>query len=539
MFIRNLFCLSVLTCLLSIDAHAQSMFDNFEGNGNITTWTGDDCAINTSFNNPFIDSSNASSKVLSYSDNGGLYSNVRYDWSKNFNLAENSVFTLKIYIPSSGLTGSQNLQISLKLQDGKIPEPWSTQSEIIKPLIANQWQTVSFDFAKDNYINLNGGSLPPIQRGDFNRIVLQVNGENNTDKVIAYIDDFNYSFSKYVNSRFTTLVWSDEFNSNGNLDTNKWYHQTLLPNGGSWFNGEIQHYTNRTANTNQHNGRLNIIAKKENFTDQGINKSYTSARLNSKIAFKYGRLEFRAKLPTGVGTWPALWLLGKNIDENGAYWDNKGFGTTPWPACGEIDVMEHWGQNQNYVQSAMHTPSSYGGTVNLGGQTIPTASSAFHVYAVEWTEDKMVFTVDSVKHYTYQPAERNASTWPFDAEQYILMNFAIQGNISNNFTQDTLEIDYVRLYQDQKSSITERLIHQPEFYPNPVKDQLSIKCGNGTDEFSHITIYSSDGCEISSDDILSDNGLIVINNLSSLNTGIYCLQYTFSGHTYNFTFVKE
>ena len=119
------------------------------------------------------------------------------------------------------------------------------------------------------------------------------------------------------------------------------------------------------------------------------------------------------------------------------------------------------------------------------------------------------------------------------------MNFAIQGNISNNFTQDTLEIDYVRLYQDQKSSITERLIHQPEFYPNPVKDQLSIKCGNGADEFSHITIYSSDGCEISSDDILSDNGLIVINNLSSLNTGIYCLQYTFSGHTYNFTFVKE
>lgn len=539
MFMRNLFCLSVLLCVLSSNSHAQSMFDNFEGNGNITTWQGDDCAINTSFNNPFIDSSNASSKVLSYSDNGGLYANVRYDWSRNFNLAENSVFTLKIYIPSSGLTGSQKLQISLKLQDGKIPEPWSTQSEIIKPLIANQWQTVSFDFSKDNYINLNGGSLPPIQRGDFNRIVIQVNGENNTDKVIAYIDDFNYSFSKYVNSRFTTLVWSDEFNGNGSLDTNKWFHQTLLPNGSSWFNGEIQHYTKRTSNTNQHNGRLNIIARKENFTDQGITKTFTSARLNSKMAFKYGRLEFRAKLPTGDGTWPALWLLGKNIDENGAYWDSKGFGTTPWPACGEIDVMEHWGQNQNYVQSAMHTPSSFGATVNLGGQTIPTASSAFHVYAVEWTEDKMVFTVDSVKHYTYQPAERNASTWPFDAEQYILMNFAIQGNISNSFTQDTLEIDYVRLYQDQKSSITERLMHQPEFYPNPVKDLLSIKCGNGADEFSKITIYSSDGCEVFSDEILSKNGLIELNNLSSLNTGIYCLQYTFAGQTYNFTFVKE
>lgn len=536
---RNIFCLSVLISVLSVDTIAQSMFDNFEGTGNISTWQGDDCAINTSFNNPFIDSLNASSKVLFYSDKGGLYANVRFDWSKNFNLSENSVFTLKIYVPSSGLTGSQNLQLSLKLQDGKLPEPWSTQSEIIKPIIANQWQTLSFDFAKDNYINLNGNSLPPAQRADFNRIVLQVNGENNTDEVIAYIDDFNYSFSKYTNSRFNTLIWSDEFDSNGALDTNKWYHQTLLPNGNSWFNGEIQHYTNRTANTIQHNGVLNIIAKKENFTDQGITKTHTSARLNSKMAFKYGRLEFRAKLPSGAGTWPALWLLGKNIDENGAYWDNKGFGTTPWPACGEIDVMEHWGQNQNYVQSAMHTPSSFGATVNLGGQTIATASTAFHVYALEWTEEKMVFSVDSVNHYTYQPSERNASTWPFDAEQYILMNFAIQGNISNSFSQDTLEIDYVRLYQEQKSTVTEVQKHEIEVYPNPVSDVINIHCGKGVSGFSQVTIYSNDGCEISSDLILAEDGVIVIRNLSTLSSGVYCLQYTLAQQVYTIRFIKE
>ncbi len=536
---RYLFCLSVLMIVFSNQTLAQSMYDNFEGNGNISTWQGDDCTLNTAFNNPYIDSLNNSSKVMSYADNGGLYANVRFDWPKNFNLSENSVFTLKIYVPSSGLTGSQNLQISLKLQDGKLPEPWSTQSEIIKPLTANQWQTVSFDFAKDNYINLNGSSLPPIQRADFNRIVLQVNGENNTNKVIAYIDDFNYSFSKYVNSRFNTLVWSDEFDSNGALDTNKWYHQTLLPNGNSWFNGEIQHYTNRISNSVIQNGVLNIIAKKENFTNQNVTKQYTSARLNSKMAFKYGRLEFRAKLPSGAGTWPALWLLGKNIDENGAYWDNKGYGTTPWPACGEIDVMEHWGQNQNYVQSAMHTPSSYGNTSNLGGQIIPTASSAFHVYALEWTEEKMVFSVDSVNHYTYQPAERNANTWPFDAEQYILMNFAIQGNISNNFTQDTLEIDYVRLYQEQKSSIAEEQKHQIQFYPNPVNDVINIHCGNEVNQFSHVTIYSSDGCEVSSDNYLTENGVIVLRNLNTLNTGIYCLQYTLDHQVYTFKFIKE
>ena len=91
---------------------------------------------------------------------------------------------------------------------------------------------------------------------------------------------------------------------------------------------------------------------KETYNNQGQTKQYTSARLNSKFAFKYGKIVCRAKLPTGIGTWPAIWTLGKNIDENGAYWDNLGFGTKSWPACGEIDIMEHWGSNQNYVQSA-------------------------------------------------------------------------------------------------------------------------------------------------------------------------------------------
>jgi beta-glucanase (GH16 family) len=522
----------------SNNAFAQSMSDNFEGNGNITTWQGDDCAINTSFNNPFLDSSNTSSKVMSYSDNGGLYANVRYDWSANFNLSENHVFTLKIYVPSSGLTGSQPLQISLKLQDGKLPEPWSTQSEIIKTILPNQWQTVSFDFGKDNYINLNGGSLPPIQRGDFNRIVLQVNGENNTDKVLAYIDDFNYQFNKYVNNRFTRLVWSDEFNGNGSIDTSKWFHQTKLPNGNSWFNGEIQHYTNRTANSVIQNGVLKIIAKKENFTDQNVTKQYTSARLNSKFAFRYGRIEFRAKLPSGVGTWPALWTLGKNIDENGGYWDNKGYGTTPWPACGEIDIMEHWGQNQNYVQSALHTPSSYGNTSNLGGQTIPTASSAFHVYAVEWTENKMVFSVDSVKHYTYQPDDINSSTWPFNSEQYLLMNFAVQGNISSGFTQGALEVDYVRIYQDPVSNIFEQAKVEPIHFPNPFTDQLHIKLNTGIDESVDVVIQSADGAIILNRKANVINGNLHLNALEELSAGLYFIGISNNTAQYQFKAIK-
>ena len=246
---------------------------------------------------------------------------------------------------------------------------------------------------------------------------------------------------------YSDLVWSDEFNGSGAINSSNWFQQAQLPNGGSWYNGEMQHYTNSQTNSFQSNGSLNLVAKKETFTDQGVTKQYTSARLNSKFAFKYGRVEVRAKLPTGVGTWPAIWMLGKNIIEPGGFWSST-YGTAYWPACGEVDIMEHWGTNQNYVQSAMHTPSSYGGTFNLGGQTIATASSAYHIYTLVWTAEKMEFAVNGVIHYTYNPSVKNASTWPFDAEQYLLLNLAIQSNISSSFTQGAMEVDYVRIYQN-------------------------------------------------------------------------------------------
>ena len=246
---------------------------------------------------------------------------------------------------------------------------------------------------------------------------------------------------------FNDLVWSDEFDGTGAINSNNWFHQTQLPAGGNWYNGEIQHYTNRQTNSFVNSGNLNLVAKKETFTDQNVTKTHTSARLNSKFAFKYGRVEVRAKLPSGVGTWPAIWMLGKNINEPGGYFSST-YGSKNWPDCGEIDIMEHWGSNQNYVQSAMHTPSSYGGTVNHGGQTIATASSEFHVYSLDWTAEKMVFSVDNVVHYTYNPSIKNASTWPFDAEQYILLNIAIQSNITSNFTQSAMVVDYVRVYQN-------------------------------------------------------------------------------------------
>lgn len=277
---------------------------------------------------------------------------------------------------------------------------------------------------------------------------------------------------------FDVLVWADEFAVDGPLDTAKWWQQHQLPNGTSWYNGEIQHYTNRDTNAYIQGGSLHLSAYKETFTDQGQTKDYTSARLNSKFAFTYGRVEIRAQLPTGTGTWPALWMLGQNITEPGAYWQTQGYATQPWPQCGEIDIMEHWGHNPNHVSSAIHTPSSFGGTQNVGGRFLSTATTAYHVYSMEWTPTSITFAVDSVVHYIYAPSVQNSSTWPFDLPQFILMNIAIQPSIDPNITEAKMLVDYVRIYQSSLS-ITEPEHATLKVVPNPATDEFSLMYPSG------------------------------------------------------------
>lgn len=530
------FLISIL--FLQFSVSAQILKDDFEGNSTINQWSGSDCQVDVPFNNIFKNPDNPSDNVLKYSDNGGQFANVYFDSPTNILIGNDTPFSLKIYVPSNGITGNQTNQISLKLQNKNINEPWSTQCEVIKPIALNTWQTVTFDFVNDPYVNLNAGSPAPSLRSDFNRVVLQVNGENNNDRVLAYFDDFYFEGFVPIQPEFPVyddLVWSDEFDGNGTIDTSKWFHQTLSPNGQSWFNGEIQHYTDRIENTFLQNGALHLVAKKENFTDQDVTKNYTSARLNSKFAFTYGRVDVRAKLPTGVGTWPAIWMLGKNISENGGYFDINGFGTTPWPACGEIDIMEHWGDNQNFVQSAMHTPSSFGATVNHGGQIIPTASTDFHVYTLLWYPDRMVFSVDSVVHYTYLPPVRNESTWPFEADQYILLNTAIQQSIDPSFTESTMEIDYVRVYQESIPSSTQEIVNSGlKLYPNPTNGILNVK--SDIIGLSEISIYDVYGKLISKFSFNTPQYQLDISHLSS---GIYLIQQSGNHETFIQKIIKQ
>jgi len=266
-----------------------------------------------------------------------------------------------------------------------------------------------------------------------NDYTISVTAYSNTDDYVYTSEQITIFVSPHS---FDDLIFSDEFDIDGSPDNQKWGYDIGTGSNG-WGNGESQYYTSRTDNVIVEDGFLKIFAKKENY--QG--SEYTSTRMltKDKFEFKYGKVEVRAKLPEGGGTWPAIWMLGANFE------------TVGWPTCGETDIMEHAGNNQGTVQSAMHTPSSYGNTENHGSQYLEDVSTEFHVYAVEWTGEKMVFSIDDDVHYTYNPSNKNSDTWPFDADQFIILNVAMGGGfggvIDPNFTQSSMEIDYIRVYQ--------------------------------------------------------------------------------------------
>lgn len=188
------------------------LFDNFDGNSNITTWAQDATVMTLNTANIYNKGINTSLKVLKYEDTGGQFANIRLDASGNFDLTTASTFTLKLYVPSSGLTGSQPNIIQLKLQNGNAAEPWAAQSAIQKTVVLDQWQEITFDFATDAIL----GSANPLARTDFNRVVLQLNGENNFDHVIGYFDDFTFGSTPPAD---TPPFATDDFEGNGTITT--------------------------------------------------------------------------------------------------------------------------------------------------------------------------------------------------------------------------------------------------------------------------------------------------------------------------------
>lgn len=240
------------------------------------------------------------------------------------------------------------------------------------------------------------------------------------------------------------LVWADEFNYNGLPDSTKWSFETK-GNSYGWGNNEKQFYTDKKlSNASVNNGVLQIIARKENIE----NRQYSSARLSSvnKAEFQYGKFEIRAKLPNGKGTWPAIWMLGKNIT------------TTKWPECGEIDIMEHVGYDPGVVHGTIHTAAYNHMIGTQKGKTIKTKNpyDDFHTYELVWTKEKMEFFMDGMLYNTIINEHKSTKEWPFDQPFYMILNLAIGGDwggkkgIDENIFPAVFEIDYVRVYKQAK-----------------------------------------------------------------------------------------
>lgn len=235
-----------------------------------------------------------------------------------------------------------------------------------------------------------------------------------------------------------TLVFSDEFSGNGALDPGKWGYEI-----GYIRNHEAQYYTSRPENVRVEAGNLVVEGRKE--AHQG--HAYTSASINTlgRFEFLYGRVEVRAKLPTGNGAWPAIWMLGTNRTQVG------------WPACGEIDIMENVGFDPLAIHGSVHTAvyNHTTGTQKTAVVTVAKPWEDFHVYAMEWYPDRIDIFVDGQKYFTFGNEGAGSSTWPFDKPQYLLINLAIGGSwggqkgIDDALFPKRFVVDYVRVYQQR------------------------------------------------------------------------------------------
>lgn len=241
----------------------------------------------------------------------------------------------------------------------------------------------------------------------------------------------------------TGPVWADEFDTDGAPDTTKWSYD--LGNNNGWGNNELQYYTNTKRNARVENGILIIEAIKEE--TQG--HPYSSSRMvtKGKGDWTYGKIDVRAKLPRGKGTWPAIWMLPTD-------WKYGG-----WPASGEIDIMEHVGYDPGVIHGTIHTEkyNHIKGTQKEGKITIPDSQDQFHLYSINWSKDSLHFLVDDKPyHKVARDSADSFEGWPFDQPFYLILNIAVGGNwggkegVDESIWPQRMEVDYVRVYGESK-----------------------------------------------------------------------------------------
>lgn len=254
-------------------------------------------------------------------------------------------------------------------------------------------------------------------------------------KAEGYLYDYN--------SLVYDLVWNDEFTGDS-LDLTKWSYEI---NGNGGGNMELQYYTDQ--NTSFDDGILSITAKYEDYEF----REYTSSRIVTKYKaqWTYGIFEARIKLPSGLGTWPAFWMMPSMSRYGG------------WPDSGELDIMEHVGYDENRLHGTIHTERfNHNLSSQKGGSytSFDDVTSEFHIYKVEWLPDKIMFFVDDINYYTYTPSDFTSwcvesDEWPFDGDFFLILNLAVGGawggasGVEPDDYPTSMEIDYVRVYQSE------------------------------------------------------------------------------------------
>ena len=251
----------------------------------------------------------------------------------------------------------------------------------------------------------------------------------------------NTKKTSVISDKEYQLVWSDEFEYSGLPDSSKWDYDTE-GNDAGWGNNESQFYTTkRIENAQVENGILNITARLEDYN----NRKYTSARLITKADWQYGRFETRAKLPAGRGTWSAIWMMP------GGWTFNDG----NWPDIGEFDIMEHVGHDAGMIHASAHSKDYQWqkGTQQTDTLRIDDATETFHTYIWEWTPDIVRAYVDDQLYFEYENEGLGETKWPYDKPFYLILNVAVGGawgslqGIDNDAFPQTMEVDYVRVYQ--------------------------------------------------------------------------------------------
>jgi beta-glucanase (GH16 family) len=254
------------------------------------------------------------------------------------------------------------------------------------------------------------------------------------------------------------LLWSDEFNGKKGTrpSANSW---TAEIGGGGWGNSERQFYTDKAANASMDGtGRLVITANRisneyaeqigtvpgtEDILNRCSECQFTSARLKTarKLSFMYGRIEARIKVPVGVGTWPAFWMLGGDLLDG-----------VPWPECGEIDIMEYRGDISDQTTSAIHGPTTPQGS-GLGSRFLNALpmSDGFHTYAIEWRKNSLTFIVDGQVTGTFSAADTGTRGWVYNQKFFLILNLAMGGTYAGEYIDPTLNqaqlsVDYIRYY---------------------------------------------------------------------------------------------